>query len=103
MHQVADDPNAWSIPPRPTVQVIREEILKTTTVWRGTSLAVIVCLGWSTVDVFLHDPAFRGRMIFFLLLAAAVLTGLGWLVSSQRDKASRQAEELLAARRRRTS
>lgn len=86
-------------PPRQTVQVSREGTLSTKTVWRGTSLAVIVCLGWSATDVFLHDPEFRGRMIFFVLLAAAVLSGLGWLLSSQRARASKQAEEVIARHR----
>lgn len=74
-----------------------------TTLWRRTSLAVNLGLSVCAFRVFESDPAFRGRMIFFVLLAAAVVAGLGWLLSSQRAKAADQARTLIdnAAERRR--
>jgi lipopolysaccharide export LptBFGC system permease protein LptF len=74
-----------------------------TTLWRRTALAVNSGLAVCVLVVFEFDPAFRGRMIFSMLLAAAVVSGLGWLLTSQRAKAADQAEAVIrnAADRRR--
>jgi hypothetical protein len=74
-----------------------------TTLWRRMALTVNTGLALCAFLVFESDPAFRGRMIFLSLLAAAAVTGLGWLLSSQRAHAAEQASMVIknAADRRR--
>jgi hypothetical protein len=66
-----------------------------TALWRRTALTVNTGLALCAFLVFESDPAFRGRMIFLALLAAAVVTGLGWLLSSQRANAAEQASTVI--------
>lgn len=75
--------------------------MKPTTLWCGTSIAVTFCLTGAGVHLFLLDPAFRGRMIFMALLAAAVISGIGWMHSAQRAKAKEEADAVVTRYRRR--
>jgi hypothetical protein len=63
--------------------------------WRGVTLAVIFCLGWSAIDQFQERPQLRGLIVFCLLLAASVVMGLGCLLSAQRARASEQTAEMI--------
>lgn len=76
--------------------VIGRGILNTASWWRVVSLTVIFLLGWSAIDQFQARPALRGMIVFLILLAAAVVAALGWLLCDQRTRAEKQAVEMIS-------